>query len=177
MTKQPHCPFGELHWVNAMSIIQMYLGCHSFGPTHNFNRSRWFLYCIFFRRFLAFWHSRRDCQWLPLEGGHEGRWESSFELFILDQAIIFLQILESPIWHLTRQLYSFKSHSRHLSRQIRNPAACAAACQQLDECDTFMFYGSRYCDLRKGGRLVKSKYKYTSGWCPKGENFSWDDTD
>ena len=58
---------------------------------------------------------------------------------------------------------------RYLAKQIHNPAECASACQDLDECGTFMFYGSRYCHLRTAGKLVLSEYAYTSGWCPKGK--------
>ena len=58
---------------------------------------------------------------------------------------------------------------RYLAKQIHNPAECALACQDLEECVTFMFYGSRYCHLRTAGKLVLSEYAYTSGWCPKGK--------
>ena len=61
------------------------------------------------------------------------------------------------------------SSLRYLAKQIHNPAECALACQHLEECATFMFYGSRYCHLRTAGKLVLSEHAYTSGWCPKGK--------
>ena len=62
------------------------------------------------------------------------------------------------------------SSMRYLAKQIHNPAQCALACQDLEECVTFMFYGSRYCHLRTAGKLVLSEHAgYTSGWCPKGK--------
>ena len=57
----------------------------------------------------------------------------------------------------------------YLGKQIHNPAECALACQDLKECATFMFFGSRYCHLRMAGKLVLSEYDYISGWCPKGK--------
>ena len=60
------------------------------------------------------------------------------------------------------------SNQRHLARQIQSPAECALACNHLEECATFMFFPTRYCELRTSGKLIFSPHNYTSGWCPKG---------
>ena len=60
------------------------------------------------------------------------------------------------------------SNQRHLARQIQSPAECALACNHLEECATFMFFPTRYCELRTSGKLISSPHNYTSGWCPKG---------
>ena len=92
-----HATF-TLRWQENNATSECDLNDDYFWPTCHSNRSRWFHYWISFGENIAFWlFCCRDCQWLPLEGGHESSWESCFELIVLDQAITH-----------TRNIYSHK---------------------------------------------------------------------